>query len=299
MRRRSRAGSEPAKAQPRKAAARKSHIAPKAVRTRSSSAAREETKVARLTRERDEAVEQQTATAEILQVISSSPTDTQPVFDTIAVNALKLCGATFSVVLRFDGELLQLASISNLSDLEGIDAIRRAFPRPPSDGGATDRAILTRTIVYIPDVHEELGYQHQALAQATRYRSILSVPILQHGEPVGAITVAGASPGAFSERQAGLLKTFAAQAVIAIENARLLNELRQRTDDLSQRTAELSESLEQQTATSEVLQAISSSPGDLQPVFATMLEKAVRICDAKFGNIYRAGGGRFASCCDV
>jgi GAF domain-containing protein len=268
MRRRSRAGGKSPDALAPKAAARKRRIAPKA-RPSGSSAVSEETKVARLSRELSEAVEQQTATAEILQVISSSPTATQPVFDTIAVNALKLCGATFSVVLRFDGELLQLASMSNLSDIEGIDAIRRAFPRPPSDGGATDRAILTRTIVYIPDVHKELGYQHQALAQATRYRSILSVPILQHGEPVGAITVAGASPGAFSERQAGLLKTFAAQAVIAIENARLLNELRQRTDDLTK-------SLEQQTATSEVLRVISSSPGDLQPVFDALLANSTQ-----------------------
>jgi hypothetical protein len=98
-----------------------------------------------------ESLEQQTATSEVLQVISSSPTDMQPVFDTIAVNALNLCGATFSIVLRFDGEMIELASMHNLSDLEGIDALRRVFPRVPREGGATDRAILTRSIAYIPD----------------------------------------------------------------------------------------------------------------------------------------------------
>jgi two-component system, NtrC family, sensor kinase len=274
MRRRDKAGGKAVKTQRPKALRRRN--AAKAAGRRGSLVAGRETNVAQLTRERDEALEQQTATAEILQVIRSSPTETQPVFDTIAVNALKLCGATFSIVVRFDGELIELASMHNLSDLEGIDATRRAFPRPPRDGGATDRAILTRTIAYIPDVHEDLGYQHQALAQATSYRSILSVPILQHGAPVGAITVAGASPGAFSERQAGLLKTFADQAVIAIENVRLFNETK--------------EALEQQTATSEVLGVISSSPGELEPVFQAMLENATRICEAKFGVLFRSEG---------
>src|SRR5262245_44753940 len=171
-----------------------------------------EQKLEARTRELSEAREQQTATAEVLNVISSSPGNLQPVFDTIAANALNLCGAAFSVVVRFDGELMELAAMHNLSDLQGIDALRRVFPRPPRAGGATDRAILTRNIAYIPDVREDREYQHQSLAQATSYRSILSVPILRQGKPVGAITVAGASPGAFSERQADLLTTFAAQA---------------------------------------------------------------------------------------
>ena len=241
-------------------------------------------KIALLTRERDEALDQQMATAEILKVISSSPTDTQPVFDTIAVNALKLCGATFSIVLRFDGELIKLVSMHNVSDLEGIDALRRVFPRVPRDGGATDQAILTRAIVNIPDVQEDQRYKHQALAQATSYRSIMSVPILQLNKSVGAITVAGASPRAFSERQASLLKTFAAQAGIAIENARLLNELR--------------ESLQQQTATADVLKVISRSTFDLQTVLNSLLNSAARLCQAdhsfiflREGDVYRCASG--------
>ena len=116
---------------------------------------------------------------------------------------------------------------------------------------------------------------------------MLGVPLLQEGIPIGVIGLLRTSVNPFTEKQIELVTTFANQAVIAIENTRLLNELRERTDDLTERTSNLTEALEQQTATSEVLQVISSTPGDLQPVFATMLENAVRICDATFGNIYR------------
>jgi GAF domain-containing protein len=118
-------------------------------------------------------------------------------------------------------------------------------------------------------------------------RTVLYVPMLRENELVGAFTLSRQEVRAFSEEQIGLVKNFAAQAVVAIENARLLNELRQRTTDLTERTADLTEALEQQTATSEVLQVISSSPGDLRPVFAAMLEKAIRVCDATFGDVYR------------
>src|SRR5262249_35353931 len=172
-------------------------------------------------RELTEALEQQTATSEVLRVISSSPTEVQPVFDTIAVNALRLCGATFSLVIRFDGDVMEPASFHKLGDPTGF---RHAFPRRPGRGGANDRAILTRAIAHIPDIWEDPDYVYRGLAQATGYRSILSVPMLRKGEPIGVVTVAGASPGAFSDRQVDLLRTFADQAAIAIENVRLFEE---------------------------------------------------------------------------
>jgi GAF domain-containing protein len=266
---------KPSKTQHRKPTRPKRGTAPKPARNRRLALSKD-TEIARLARELVEAREEQAATRDILRVISSSPTDVQPVFDTIAANVLRLCGAAFSVVVRFDGNLIELASIHKMSDPTGIEALRRAFPRLPHPGGATDRAILTRAVAHIPDICEDPNYEHHGLAQATRYRSILSVPMLREGQPVGAITVARALPGAFPQRQVHLLETFAAQAVIAIENTRLLNELR--------------ESLQQQTATADVLQVISSSPGGLEPVFQAMLENAVRVCEAKFGNLFLIDG---------
>src|SRR4029453_4940974 len=226
---------------------------------------------------------QQTATSEILRVISSSPTDVQPVFDTIAASALRLCNARWGAVTRFRGKLMELVSPHGLIDPIGIEALRQAFPRPPSRAGATDRAILTRATAHVPDVREDPEYQWHELARAAGYRSQLSVPMLREGQPVGAITVAGASPGAFSDRQVALLKTFADQAVIAIENVRLFQELEARNRDLT-------EALEQQTATSEILRVISSSPTDVQPVFKTILANAARLCSASVATLWQFDG---------
>jgi len=178
-----------------------------------------------------ETLEQQTATAEILRVISSSQTDVQPVFETIAENSLRLCDATFSTVFRFDGELVHLEALRNTTP-EGADAIRNAFPMPPSRGGASARSILTRSIVHISDVREDPDYALLGLAETNKFRSILSVPMLRDGNPIGAITVAAPRAMPFPDKQVEVLKTFADQAVIAVENTRLFNEIQDKTHQL-------------------------------------------------------------------
>ena len=178
-----------------------------------------------------ETLEQQTATSEILRVISSSQTDVQPVFETIAENSLRLCEATFSTVFRFDGELVHLAALRNLAP-EGAAAIREAFPMPLSRAGASARAIMTRSIVHIADVREDPEYALQGLAQTASFRSILSVPMLRDGQPIGTITVAADRTEPFPDKQVALLKTFADQAVIAVENVRLFTEIQEKTGQL-------------------------------------------------------------------
>jgi signal transduction histidine kinase len=242
------------------------------------------------TRELQEALEQQTATSEILRVISRSVTDIQPVLDTISANALRLCVANFSAVLLFDGEVITLASPHNLSDPSAMNAFRKAFPRRPRAGGATDQAILTKSSVHIPDVRAHPDYPHGALANATGYRSILSVPMLREGHAVGAITVAASAPGAFSEQQIELLQTFADQAVIAIENTRLFEAEQVRTKELQARSTELAQSLEYQTAISNVLGIISRSKFDLQPVLDVVAENAARVCGANDARLLRPSG---------
>jgi PAS domain S-box-containing protein len=234
-------------------------------------------------RDLTETLEQQTATAEILRVISSSPTDAQPVFDTIATSALRLCDAIWSAVTRFDGHVIELAAHHGLRDPAGIQAVERAFPRAPSAHGATDRAIVDRAVGHYPDVLEDPNYQFQEMARAAGYRSMLAVPMLREGTSVGAITVAGATARTFSDRQIELLKTFADQAVIAIENVRLFTELDAKNRDLT-------ETLEQQKATAEILRVIAGSPTDAQPVFDVIAESAVRLIGAEVATVTRFDG---------
>ena len=229
-----------------------------------------------------EALEQQTATSEILRVISSSPSDVQPVFDTIAANALRLCDARRSAIFRFDGNLIHLAAHRNLNP-EGADALRNAYPAPPGRGSPSRRAVLTGAIVHIADVIADPEYEHRNVALAADFRSVLSVPMLRDGCPIGAITVYRDVATRFPDTQVELLKTFADQAVIAIENVRLFTELEVRNRDLT-------EALEQQTATSEILRVISSSPTDAQPVFDTIAANALRLCDAEFSALFRFDG---------
>src|SRR5215472_3804567 len=224
------------------------------------------------TRERDEALEQQAATAEILKVIKTSPADAQPVFETIVRNAVSLCSGLFANVFRFDGELLHFVASHNVGP-SYVDLIKSTYPRRPDRSQVAGRAVLAKSVVRLEDALTDPDYD-QRFPRAMSWRRLLGVPMLREGEPIGAIVVGWAEAGPIPKVQEELLKTFADQAVIAIENTRLLNEQR--------------ESLERQTATSEVLQIISSSPGELEPVFETILANATRICEAGFGllNLY-------------
>src|SRR6516225_10417591 len=260
MRRRSRARDEPVKARRRKAAPPKRRNDSKAQR-RNSSIASLEANVARLTRERDEALEQQTATSEVLQVISSSPGDLEPVFAAMLEKAVRICDAKFGALYRFDSNALHLAAQVGASK-ELAEFRARRGPFQPTPNGLLDRVLRTKQVNYVADQTIE---DPNPVARLSGARSSVCVPMLKDDALVGVIAIYRQEIRPFTDKQIELVQNFAAQAVIAIENARLLSELRQRTTDLTQRTNDLTESLEQQTATSEVLQVISSSPGELEP----------------------------------
>jgi GAF domain-containing protein len=237
---------------------------------------------AALEKELSEALEQQTATSEVLRVISSSPTNIQPVLDAVVASAARLCEARNADVWLREGEIGVCRVRSG--PLIGFSVGHR---QPLNRDWVTGRAVLEARTIHVPDLPDSDEYpQGREMARRHGHRATLAVPLLREGTAIGAILVRRREARPFTDKQIALVQTFANQAVIAIENTRLLNELRQRTDDLS-------ESLEQQTATAEVLRVISSSPGELEPVFQAMLANATRLCDANFGSLYLYEGDAF------
>src|SRR5262245_1940903 len=234
-----------------------------------------------LKRSLTEALDQQTATAEILRVISGSPTDVQPVFEAIVRSAVLLCGAGYGSAIRFDGEFMHLAAGYNYT-LEVDRALHEAFPMRPSPRMMAGRAILAGDIVQVEDALDDSDYA-QDVARAGGFRSMLAAPMLRDGQPIGAIVVNRGQPGLFSRTQIDLLKTFATQAVIAVENVRLFTEL-------GMRNRALTEALERQTATAEILSVISSSPTGVQPTFDAIARSAALLCRADLSGVHRFDG---------
>jgi GAF domain-containing protein len=237
----------------------------------------------RLLSELRESLQQQTATADVLKVISRSTFDLQTVLDTLVESAARLCEADSATIHRPKDNAYGFVASYGYS--REFAQYLRNHPIIPGRGSVLGRAVLDSKVIHIADVQADPQYALVEQRTVGKYRTVLGVPLMREGTPVGVIVLTRNTVRPFTDKQVELVSTFADQAVIAIENVRLF-EVEQ------QRTRELTESLEQQTATSEVLQVISSSPGDLEPVFATMLENAVRICEATFGNIYRWDGGR-------
>jgi GAF domain-containing protein len=241
----------------------------------------------RLLNELRESLQQQTATSEVLGVISSSPGELKPVFETMLANATRVCEAAFGVLYLFEGDAFRAVAVHGPAAF--VEARRRNPVLPLLPGTALGRVAATKQTVQIADVQAEPAYRispaHLIGLETGGIRTVLSVPMLQEGALIGAFNLLRPEVRTFTDKQIELVQNFAAQAVIAIENTRLLNELR--------------ESLQQQTATSEVLQVISSSPGELEPVFQAMLENAVRICEAKFGNLFLYEPHAFRHVCGV
>ena len=291
MKRRSRAGGKASKARGREALKTKRRDASK---TASPSAPVQDAEVARLTRELREALEQQTATSEVLRLINNSPGDLQPVFDTTLENAARICDANFGLIYRWDGDALHLAATYNtptaFAEARGWSSIR------PDPNLSLGRMVATKTTVHVADAAAEEAYADQrhpsfvAAVELGGVRTYLFVPMIRRNDLIGLFALYRQEVRPFTDKQIELVKNFAAQAVIAIENARLLSELRQRTTDLTERTGDLSEALEQQRATSDVLEVISRSAFDLHAVFETVAESSVRLCEADRAFIFRFDG---------
>jgi transcriptional regulator with GAF, ATPase, and Fis domain len=235
----------------------------------------------------EEARRQQSALAEVLSAISSSKFELQPVLDRVVRTAARLCRARQALIFRFEDGVYRFAAGYSINP--AYSEIERRSQISPGPGTLVGRAAMARRAVRIDDAWADPLYERKEDAKVGRHRSMLGVPLLRDGEPIGVIGPSRSRVDPFSAREIELITTFANQAVIAIENVRLL-------EAEQQRTRELTEALEQQTAAAEVLQAISRSQGELEPVFATMLEKAVRICGATFEQEPRSPPVRRTNC---
>ncbi len=283
MRRRSRTGGKPVKTRRRKTVTLDRPNAPKTARRRSSSAAGEETAVARLTRERDEALEQQAATAEVLKALSRSTFDLQSVLKSLLENAVRLCGAEMGLIYRQDGDIYRVAASFGHSD-EFLEKMKQS-PIHQDRSSATGRAVLERRVVHIPDTLADADYRWGVNIRSEKemHRTILAVPMLKGDAIIGVIVIRRTQVKPFTEKQIAMLSNFADQAVVAIENARLVSELH--------------ESLQQQTSTADVLKIISRSAFNLQPVLEALIESATRLCGATRGHVFQFDGEylRFAA----
>ena len=237
-----------------------------------------------LRRELDEALHQQTATSEVLKAISRSTFNLQTVLDTLVKSAAQLCDADSAAIHRPRDDVYPF--IASYGYSAKFERYMRENPIRLTQGSVLGRTMLERMVIYVPDVQADPNYTLTAAMKLGHYRSALGVPLMREGSPIGVLMLTRSQVRPFTPRQIELVETFADQAVIAIENARLFDEVQARTRDLS-------EALEQQTATSEVLKVISSSPGELEPVFDAMLANATRICEATFGHLWLLEGNAF------
>src|SRR6266702_445951 len=214
-----------------------------------------------LRREGADAPDQQRAASEFLRLLSQGRPTAQPLYDAIASATLQLSHGRCASVFSFDGTLLHIAALASVAP-EALDGMRELFPRPPRRDTPAGRAVSSRSVILIPDVRNDPEFVEGAAGRGAR--AVASIPLMREGSPIGAIVMGRAEPGPVPESQIALLLSLADQAVIAIENARLHNEL-------EARNRELVEAVEQQTATSEILRVISRTPGDVQPVFDTIV----------------------------
>ena len=283
MKRHSKRAGKAGKAGRRTATRPKRLIPLKAAHGRRSTATSQKSSIGGLTRELNEAMERQTATTDVLKLISRSDFDLQRVLDTLTESAARLCHADMAGITRPVEQGFYYASSYNFPP-DWLDFTKNIFLRA-GRGSVVGRTLLDGKITHVHDVLADPEYTFRDEQRKGGYRTLLGVPLLRGDQPIGVLTLGRKQVHPFANKEIELVGAFAAQAVIAIENTRLLNELR--------------ELLQQQTATSEVLRVISASPGELEPVFQAMLENATRICEAKFGVLYRFDGDTFHFAAEV